>query len=685
MPTLTDAFRLTNLERAWRWIKSNPDAGYKTYCGRAYSSYALADAKLLEKLRDRLTRGIYEPTHACKVLLPKKSGILRPYTILTVEDQIVYQAMVNVVAEALAPTVRRQYLRVIFGHMYAGKSSPWFYRPWKRGYSAFNKAARGSFNRGLKFTASFDLTACYDSLDYEVLCHFLRKISCDAEFCEKLRRCLSTWAATDTRIYHSHGIPQGPLSSGLLSEVVLQHFDVNYGTRSNVRYLRYVDDIRLFAAHEDALRRILVRLDTLSKDVGLFPQSAKINIHKIQNIDDELKQISEPYFAEDREEDGEPTDQVRLRREIKRLTVRLSISDETKFKYLLGQADPTWKLNGRLLRISTARPDLVPNIMRYFRKYERLPGTVTRNLLARLRKEPLYEATTAEMIATLDQRTPSSEALAFRRILKRRWRVGAPGIALKTALGRPLFREGYLSETRVRYALGAIREWWPRAELLSVLGNTSFGTRFLENALNVGIRDEVDDVALSAATRLASIGLKVERPLKSLNFAAGIALRHLGVISRLPRGLDGVERSLKSILGRPTGVNWRTVFGREYKHAERQAVFCRALAETNATAFVNALDVFDDMLLARLYRHDRTLGTYTLGSLGSVLNSPRLRRHYRGVFRLISEIHDKRYISNLSHARARRTGKPTGRIKFSYIKTAKRLMRHAFAELATKW
>src|SRR6266852_827632 len=175
MSSLTEAFRRGNLERAWGWIKSNPDANYKSYCGQAYSRFALADASLLDELKDELGRGIFEPTHATKVLLPKKSGILRPYTILTVEDQIVYQAMVNVVADRLGPKMRGQYLQVSFGHMFAGKSSTWFYKPWKQGYTAFNQASRDAFKRGLKFTASFDLTACYDSLNYQVLSHFLRK------------------------------------------------------------------------------------------------------------------------------------------------------------------------------------------------------------------------------------------------------------------------------------------------------------------------------------------------------------------------------------------------------------------------------------------------------------------------------------------------------------------------------
>src|SRR5439155_16593208 len=96
-------------ERAWRWVRSNPDATYKNYFREAYSRFALADEPLLDDLHGRLKRGIYEPSHACKIYLPKASGILRPYTLLTLEDQIVYQSMVNVVAEHLFPRIRPRY------------------------------------------------------------------------------------------------------------------------------------------------------------------------------------------------------------------------------------------------------------------------------------------------------------------------------------------------------------------------------------------------------------------------------------------------------------------------------------------------------------------------------------------------------------------------------------------------
>src|SRR5262245_11632797 len=225
MALLAELSTEANLSRAWRWLRSNPDAEYKRYFRDLYALYALADVSLLTRLRDHLQRDIYQATRASKVFLPKASGILRPYSLLTVEDQIVYQAAANVVAEKLFPKVRHRYYSEVFGHLYAGKSSTWFYRKWRTGYTAFNSAARREFADGLRFSASFDLTACYDSLDHAVLRELLRQLGCDTPFCKQLTEWLSVWTATDHGIYHNHGIPQGPLSSGLLSEVVLRHFD----------------------------------------------------------------------------------------------------------------------------------------------------------------------------------------------------------------------------------------------------------------------------------------------------------------------------------------------------------------------------------------------------------------------------------------------------------------------------
>jgi hypothetical protein len=143
--------------------------------------------------------------------------LLRPITLLTVEDQIAYQAMINVVAERLHPKVKHRYSKEVFGHTLAGKSSIWFYKKWKTCYAGFNAAARRAFEEGFVYAAHFDLAAFYDSLDHGVLCHFLKVLRCDKDFLDLLVRCLNTWTSTQGSIYHNHGIPQGPINSGLLS------------------------------------------------------------------------------------------------------------------------------------------------------------------------------------------------------------------------------------------------------------------------------------------------------------------------------------------------------------------------------------------------------------------------------------------------------------------------------------
>src|SRR5437764_12828338 len=101
MKALEQFCRPGNLRRAWRRVQSNRAPGYKNYFRTRYSNFAVAEDRLLSGLLDRLRRGDYEPAHACKVNLPKSSGGLRPYTLLPVEDQVVYQALVNVIADRL--------------------------------------------------------------------------------------------------------------------------------------------------------------------------------------------------------------------------------------------------------------------------------------------------------------------------------------------------------------------------------------------------------------------------------------------------------------------------------------------------------------------------------------------------------------------------------------------------------
>jgi hypothetical protein len=218
--------------------------------------------------------------------------------------------------------------------------------------------------------------------------------------------------------------------------------------------------------------------------------------------------------------------------------------------------------------------------------------------------------------------------------------------------------------------------------MVSSLSDEFIGEASLAQLANKAIREASSDVAVAAAMLVVREGIAVATPRRDLNPAASAVLKEFGIIRRGGSAICGIEQSLGLMSRANAAVNWKTFFGTDYRHAERQIVECRGYATTNATAWVNAMDVFLDLLLASLYRNDTSVGTYDVGSIGSVVGSTRLKGSYPHVQSLVESIHLKRYESHLSHAKEKRTGRPTTAVRFSYLKTGHRLIRAAVGELA---
>ena len=70
----------------------------------------MAAERNITLLRSKIKAG-YLPANTIRAFMPKANGLNRMYTLMSIEDQIVYQAYANVLAEALVanPKVRRRY------------------------------------------------------------------------------------------------------------------------------------------------------------------------------------------------------------------------------------------------------------------------------------------------------------------------------------------------------------------------------------------------------------------------------------------------------------------------------------------------------------------------------------------------------------------------------------------------
>jgi hypothetical protein len=93
---------MANFKLAFTRVVRGQNKEYKNLFRHLYPSYQLGLQENLQDLINDIKSGRYQPSPATVVFQPKKTGILRPLRLLTLQDQIVYQAIANGFAVAPA-------------------------------------------------------------------------------------------------------------------------------------------------------------------------------------------------------------------------------------------------------------------------------------------------------------------------------------------------------------------------------------------------------------------------------------------------------------------------------------------------------------------------------------------------------------------------------------------------------
>jgi retron-type reverse transcriptase len=687
--TLDKVFDAKNLRRAYRWILSNPDAQYKAYFRDSYNAFALASETHLQLIRRKGLQERYEVTHASKILIPKPSGAVRPITLLTVEDQIVYQACVNVVADALKKSTFRRYEKRVFAHLYAGKSSQFFYKKWQTSYRKFAKRIRSAFTDGYAFIADFDLASFYDSIDHHVLRHFLSELKIDEDTITFLLDCLkvwtsSTWSNGPQNIYHAHGIPQGPLPSGMLSEAVLQHIDIAGEQGSKTIYLRYVDDIKILARSELELRRKLIKLDIAAREIGLFPQTSKINIHRIVDPDEEVKSISRPLENSIRLY----VDQKKLAARILELSrnSKLGASNVSRFKFLLAHAEPTYRLNGRLMRVLRRNPDLAGSICSYIAKYDKIPAKLAADIVSAIKEPELYHAVTASLLrASLGRLDSSTSAEVGKFAAERLLRPPRGAILLqpgyKEAVVACALDAGALSFADYEKILLEEKDWWVRKSCLRELNEGRYGPANYAVLVNQCLRMKEGEVARGAASLMLRDSVPLSKPYGNVEITAKQALKVAGIIKAVGQPPSRINTIIAYILDRnETAYDWRRFFGKEHRHVEVHAIFLKRNRETNIDAFLVQLDSFLDFVTRELWR--RFKPGSQCPAYGHAVKDAILSAALPKAMACLLKLHDLRLQSATAHPRTK-AGAPTRRLKHGDFYKLRPELIDAFDEIET--
>ena len=137
-----------NLTLGWRRVTTGGNQAYKRFFRHLYYAYEIGLESNPKDLRSRILAGAWQPCSPDRIYIPKPSGLQRPITLLYVEDQIVLQAVANLIARKLFTRRQPFILKQVFSNVLTSPRNIFFLKSWKQTYSAFQKMVRDQYNAG---------------------------------------------------------------------------------------------------------------------------------------------------------------------------------------------------------------------------------------------------------------------------------------------------------------------------------------------------------------------------------------------------------------------------------------------------------------------------------------------------------------------------------------------------------
>ncbi len=295
-----DLFTKNDLILAWERYVASVGLDAKDYFG--ISLYEKDINKNLENLLEQLQSNNYSPVKPFKYYEPKKGGTQRTKTVLVIEDALVYQIIGNKIAEKLYSYLRETHQNV-FGSvlnesvekgeklLFEEEPDFYFFEYYVTLYNRFIENINSTIEGGVaKYRLETDITGFFDCIPHSTLVLKLNKFGIRKEILDLLSRCLNSWTGTRESSTFFVGIPQGPATSFLLANLILDGLD-RIVINQNIHYYRFLDDIRIYSETKEELYDILAEIDRFLKGNSLSLNSKKTTILSINDEEEEKERM----------------------------------------------------------------------------------------------------------------------------------------------------------------------------------------------------------------------------------------------------------------------------------------------------------------------------------------------------------------------------------------------------------
>ena len=647
-----------NLKLAWRRINTGTNLQYKRFFREAYLVYESAADKHLKQLHNDLAAKSWQPSFATRLYMPKPSGLQRPLSLLGIEDQILLQAIANLFAKKLYDKRRHVELNTVFSNILSdSKNSIFFVEHWRTAYDIFQKKCRKVFYDGYKWSAHFDLAAFYDTISHDLLLSIESSKTDSSEVGDVVKKWLQRWSAESSRTVTGHGIPQGPIASNFLAEAFFLPIDTHLQKRP-FKYLRYVDDIRLFGQTENEVREAAILLEQECRERGLIPQSTKFDICKLKSATDAIGMLPS-IPPTDNKDAAESLMEVVEARNILQSAIYgkpQKIKDKARFRYVMYRAPGDTELLKTVLRLLPRHPEHIDAFTAYFANFGKRNAIVSA-ILRYLKTSVPYSYVRGELWHVIARLAKPDDLQDFLPIAREDAKQRTSCIALSWGVMHFLMRcekEG-LIHNRQRLK----REHQISRSLLApIIGDRELSAKGQAGQAFVLLTGNMME-QLAGARELQKRKLKLEEiglRQKDLSTFCKTVLLSLGVIPRRygSTNKDYVNDKLVKHYRCLHLPIWRRLLGSEYEHALQILIEIEVrFLGGSSSEWLALQDSFNDLVVRQffIYLKEKGFDGYSnaqnkkgnLVNYGSLIkaNTP-FDIHYPSEAKAFRKIHDRR-------------------------------------------
>ncbi len=229
----------TSIAEAWKKVKANKGApGVDNISIEKFPKWGRPKWKIYKK---QLLMGMYKPSPALRVEIPKESGGMRLLGIPCVMDRVLMQAIAKVLGQK-------------FNHTFSVFS--YGYMPGRSVQQAARQAQK-FYRQGYSYQIDIDLEKFFDTVNHDVLMERVSRKVKSKCLLKLLGRFLRAGVEIKGRLHPTRlGVPQGSPVSPILSNILLDDLDKELEARGH-KFIRYADDLAIFVRSKRAGERVM--------------------------------------------------------------------------------------------------------------------------------------------------------------------------------------------------------------------------------------------------------------------------------------------------------------------------------------------------------------------------------------------------------------------------------------------